>query len=152
MTLEETLKSFKSAFTGQSKELDSAKATIASLQNENAALNAEFAKQGLELKKLSAISAERDAALLKLDEMTKALEAAERQKLAAVEQIEDVGEKAAKIAASVGVNPVEIAANAEESKSASEVWDEYVKIGDPAQKLAFYNKNRARIMEHLGIR
>lgn len=152
MTLEETLKSFKSAFTGQSKELDAAKATIESLKDENAKLHAEFAVQGRELLKLEAVSAERDAALLKLEEMTKALEAAERQKLAAVEQIEDVGEKAAKIASSVGVTPVEIAANAEESKTASEVWEEYIKIGDPAQKLAFYNKNRARIMEHLGIR
>lgn len=152
MTLEETLKSFKAAFSGKSEELDKANARIASLESEKS----ELAEKLSELSKSSAdaskLAAERDEALLKLDEMTKALEAAERQKVAAVEQIEEVGEKSAKIAASVGVAPVEIAANAGEQKSPEEVWNDYMKISDPAEKLAFYNKNRASIIQHLGIR
>ena len=101
----------------------------------------------------AAVIAERDSAIAKVEELTKALAASESLKAEAVKQIESVGKVAAKVVASVGVQPVEIsAADNVSAKSNEEIWTEYCGIADPAAKLAFYNKNRAAIVAHLGIK
>jgi hypothetical protein len=96
---------------------------------------------------------ERDEAISKVAELSKALAESESTKKQAVEQIESVGKKSASIAASVGVAPVEISsADAVSSKSPEETWNDYLKVQDPAEKVAFYNKNRTAIVAHLGIK
>lgn len=153
MTLEQSLKALKAAFTTKSGEAEALSKQISKLKEENAALVAAASAAEKELEKLSAVSAERDEAVSKLSELTAKLAEAEKQKAQAVEQIESVGKKSASIAASVGVTPVEISASdAVANKSPEEVWNEYIAIKDPSQKVAFYNKNRTQIMAHLGIK
>jgi len=155
MTLEETLKTLKSAFSGKSAEAESLAGQVKALTAKNDTLSAEYAALAEKLEAQSAALAERDGLAGKVEELTKALAAAEAQKVAAVSQIESAGKVAAKIAASVGVpaveiNPAEAAASA--PKSNAEVWEAYIAIKNPGEKQAFYNKNRAAIVAHLGVR
>jgi chromosome segregation ATPase len=153
LTLEESLKALKSAFTSKSGEAEAMTKEISELKAQNAALISEKASASSEVKALAAVRAERDAAIAKVEELTKALATVEDLKKQAVSQIESVGKKSAAIAASVGVVPVEISASdAATSKSPEEVWNEYLAISNPAEKQSFYNKNRASIVAHLGIK
>lgn len=153
MTLEQSLKALKSAFTSKAGEADSMIKEIAELKAQNADLLNEKAASAIELKVLSVTIAERDAALGKVKELTEALVASDEIKKQAVSQIESVGKKSASIAASVGVTPVEIsAADAAGSKTPDEVWADYLEIKDPAEKISFYNRNRSQIIAHMGIK
>jgi hypothetical protein len=153
MTLEQTLKTLKSAFTNKSTEAESLAKEMSELKAKNATLVAEFCEVSEKLEATAALASERDAAIAKVEELTKALAASEAIKSQAAAQIETVGKKAAAIAASVGVAPVEIsAADSAIAKTSEEVWSEYCAMKNPAEKLAFYNKNRAAIVAHLGIK
>jgi len=153
MTLEESLKALKSAFTSKSGEAEALAKEISELKAKNDTLAAEYVAVTEKLEANAALIAERDSASAKIEELTKALAASEDLKKQAATQIESVGKKSASIAASVGVSPVEIsAAEAVNAKSPDEVWSEYCAMTNPAEKLAFYNKNRASIVAHLGIK
>jgi len=151
MTLEQSLKALKSAFSGKSAEVDALSAQISTLKAANESLSAEL---GLAVEKLDAnagVVAERDALAAKVDELTKALAESNKVKAEAVSQIETVGKKAAAIVASVGAAPVELAVEAS-NKVAADVWAEYLDIKDPVAKAAFYTKNRPAIIAHLGLK
>lgn len=153
MTLEETLKTLKSAFSGKSVEAETLTGQVKALTAKNETLAAEYAAQGEKLEAQSAALAERDTLAGKVEELTKALAAAEAQKVSAVSQIESAGKVAAKIAASVGVAAVEI--NPAESvtpQSNAEIWEAYIGIKNPGEKQAYYAKHRAAIVAHLGVR
>jgi chromosome segregation ATPase len=153
MTLEDYLKARKSAFTSKSGEAEAMAKEMSELKASNKSLKDAAAFATKELKAMSAIASERDEAIAKVEELTKALAANEELKKQAVAQIESVGKKSASIAAAVGVSPVEIsAADNVSTKNPEEVWSEYLEIKDPAQKVSFYNKNRASIVAHLGIK
>lgn len=153
MTLEDSLKALKAAFTSKSAEAEAFAKEMSELKTKNDTLAAEYAAAVEKLEASAAVISERDAAIAKVEELTKALASAEDLKKQAVTQIESVGKKAASIAASVGVAPVEVnPADAVSAKSPEEVWTEYCGMKDPAAKLAFYNKNRASIVAHLGIK
>lgn len=154
MTLEESLKALKSAFTSKSGEAEKMAKEVSDLKAANKSLkDSAEASAKASVKAVAAVAAERDAAIAKVEELTKALAATEELKKQAVSQIESVGKKSAAIAASVGVNPVEIsAADSVAAKTPEEVWNEYLAISNPAEKQAFYNKNRPAIVAHLGIK
>jgi len=153
MTLEQSLKALKSAFTTKSGEAETMAKEISELKAKNDTLAAEYATAVEKLEASSALVSERDSAIAKIEELSKALASAEEIKTQAVSQIESVGKKAANIVASVGVTPVEISASdAATVKSPEETWNEYLVISNPAEKLAFYNKNRSQIVAHLGIK
>ena len=153
MTLEESLKALKAAFTSKSGEAEAMAKEMSELKAKNDTLAAEYAAVAEKLEASAALVAERDSAIAKVEELTKALAASESLKAEASKQIETVGKVAAKIVASVGVQPVEIsAADNAAAKSPEETWTEYCSIKEPAAKLAFYNKNRAAIVAHLGIK
>ena len=153
MTLEESLKALKAAFTSKSGEAEAMAKEMSELKAKNDTLAAEYAAVAEKLEASAALVAERDSAIANVVELTKALAASESLKAEASKQIETVGKVAAKIVASVGVQPVEIsAADNAAAKSPEETWTEYCSIKEPAAKLAFYNKNRAAIVAHLGIK
>jgi chromosome segregation ATPase len=153
MTLEQSLKALKAAFTTKSGEAEAMAKEMSELKAKNAELVAERASASKDLKALAVAKTERDEAVAKLNELTKALAASEELKKQAVSQIESVGKKAASIAASVGVIPVEISASdSAAAKTPEEIWNEYCNISNPAEKLAFYGKNRPQIVAHLGIK
>jgi chromosome segregation ATPase len=153
MTLEESLKALKSAFTSKSGEAEAMAKEMSELKSKNDTLAAEYAAVTEKLEASAAVIADRDAAIAKVEELTKALAASESLKAEAAKQIESVGKVAAKIVASVGVSPVEIsAADSAIQKTPEEVWTEYCAMKDPAKKQAFYNANRAAIVSHLGIK
>ena len=117
------------------------------------ARTAEVSDLSEKLAAVSGVVAERDSLAAKVEELTKALAASNELKAQAAAQIETVGKVAAKIASSVGVAPAEISpADAVASKSSAEIWTEYCTISNPSEKLAFYNKHRAAIVAHLGIK
>lgn len=154
MTLEQTLKNLKAAFTSKSSEAEAFAKELAEFKAKNETLAAELATANEQLAAAAALVTEREALAAKVEELNKALAAAEAQKVQAVEQIEQAAVVGAKIAAAVGVAPVEIAVTevATASKSPAEIWEEYVSIKDPAEKLAFYNKNRAACLAFMGIK
>jgi len=153
MTLEESLKALKAAFTSKSGEAEAMAKEMSELKAKNETLAAEYAAVTEKLEASAAVIADRDAAVSKVEELTKALAASEALKAEASKQIESVGKVAAKIVASVGVQPVEIsAADNAVQKTPEEVWTEYCAMKDPAKKQAFYNANRAAIVAHLGIK
>jgi chromosome segregation ATPase len=153
MTLEQSLQALKSAFTSKSSEAEKLAAEISELKAKNETMAAEFSAVSEKLAASAALAVERDALASKVDDLTKALAAAQEVKAQAVAQIETVGKESAKIAAAVGVSPVEIsAADQSAQKSPEEIWTEYCAMTDPAAKLAFYNKNRAAIISHLGVK
>jgi chromosome segregation ATPase len=154
MTLEQTLKNLKAAFTSKSTEAEAFAKELSEFKAKNETLAAELAAANEQLNAAAAFVTERESLVAQVVEMTKALAAAETQKAQAVEQIEQAAVVGAKIAASVGVAPVEIAISdtATAAKTPGEIWEEYVSIQDPAAKLAFYNKNRAACLAHLNIK
>ena len=155
MTLEASLKALKAAFTSKSTEAEAFAKELSAAKAKNETLAAELDTLKEAASSAPALVAERDAAVAKVAELTKALAEANAVKAEAVSQIESVGKVAAKMAASVGVSPAEISPAdvvAEASKSDSEIWSEYCSIKDSSAKVAFYNKNRARILAHMGIK
>jgi len=147
MTLEQSLKALKEAFTGKSKEAEALAEAHAKVVASNEELSAKVSSLEAEAAKVSELSKQ-------IEELTAKLSESESLKKAAVTQIESVGKKSAEIAASVGVAPVEInpATEASAPKSNAEVWEAYIGEKDSAKKQAFYNANRGAIMAHLGIK
>ena len=155
MTLEESLKALKAAFTGKSAEAEAMAKEIGEMKAKNDTLAAEYAAVVEKLEASAAAVSERDAAIAKVEELTKALAASEALKAEASKQIESVGKVAAKMVAAVGAAPVEInpaEAAATAPKTNAEVWEEFMGIKDAAKKQAFYNANRPAIIAHLGIK
>lgn len=154
MTLEESLKALKTAFSGKSAEAETMAKDLSEAKAKNETLSAEFEALKEKLEATSAIVAERDSAICKIEELTKALASAESVKAEAVAQIETVSKKSASIVAAAGVVPVEISSadNVGPAKSNEEIWTEYCGIKNPTEKVSFYNKNRSAIISHLGIK
>ena len=153
MTLEQSLKALKSAFTSKSGEAEAMSKEISELKAKNTELVSASASAAKDLKALASARSERDEAISKIEELTKALAASEELKKQAVSQIETAGKKAASIAASVGVSPVEISASdSATAKTNEEVWADYCAITNAGEKVAFYNKHRHQIVAHLGIK
>ena len=155
MTLEETLKALKSAFTSKSAESEAFAKEIAELKAKNDTLSAEYSALAEKFEAAQSAVAERDALAAKIEELMASVAKAEKVKAEAVSQIETVGKKAAQIIAAAGATPVEITAGAVEAKSAktgAELWEEYLKMPAGADKQAFYVKHRSAIIEHLGYK
>ena len=153
MTLEESLKALKAAFTSKTGEADAMSKEMSSIKASNASLKEQLKAASSFMDAAKAVEVQRDEAIAKIEELTKTLASSESTKVEAVKQIESAGKKAAAIAASVGVTPVEIsAADNAALKTPEEIWNEYLAIKNPAEKLAFYNKNRASIVAHLGVK
>jgi len=151
MTLEETLNSLKEAFTGKSAEAESHAAALAAKETElAAALALVETLKGNE----AAVTAKVTALETELASAKQAVEAAVLAKAAAEAKIESAGKKAAAIAASVGVEPVEVSPVASETaKSGQELTAEWVKMKqtDPKAASAFYDKNRSAILKAAGL-
>lgn len=153
MTLEESLKALKSAFTSKAGEAEAAAKSLSEMKAKNDTLAAEYAASVEKLEAQSAIVAERDGLFAKVEELSKALAASESLKAEAAAQIESVGKAAAKIVASVGVLPVEVSpADAAVAQTGADHWKAYCEEKDPAKKMAIYNKNRSAILAHLGVK
>ena len=153
MTLEQTLKSLKSALTGKSAEAEAFAKELAAVNAKNETLAAEASELRAQVAAFASVQAERDAYAAKVAELEKSLAAAESLKSQAIAQIETVGKKAAKIVASVGVAPVEIsAADNVQSMTPAEAWDKYCTLTDPREKAAFYNTHQKAIYAHLGVK
>jgi chromosome segregation ATPase len=155
MTLEETLKALKSAFSNKSAEAEAHAKEIAELKAKNDTLAAEFAAVAEKLEASAGAVAERDELKAKVEELLNALASTEKKKNEAVTQIESVGKKAAVIIAAAGATPVEITAGNVENgkaKTGAEIWEEYLKMPQSKEKQAFYLKHRSAIVEHLGYK
>ena len=155
MTLEETLKALKSAFSNKSAEAEAHAKEIAELKAKNDTLAAEFAAVAEKLEASAGAVAERDELKSKVEELLSALASTEKKKNEVVTQIESVGKKAAVIIAAAGATPVEITAGNVENgkaKTGAEIWDEYLKMDQGKEKQAFYLKHRSAIVEHLGYK
>jgi len=155
MTLEETLKALKSAFSNKSAEAEAHAKEIAELKAKNDTLAAEFAAVAEKLEASAGAVAERDELKSKVEELLNALASTEKKKNEVVTQIESVGKKAAVIIAAAGATPVEITAGNVENgkaKTGAEIWDEYLKMPQGKEKQAFYIKHRSAIVEHLGYK
>jgi len=153
MTLEQSLQALKSAFTSKSSEAEKLAAEMSDLKAKNDTLAAEYSAVAEKLAASAALAGDRDSLASKVEELTKALAATQEMKAQAVAQIESVGKESAKIAAAVGVAPVEIsAADQSVQKSPDEIWTEYCSMSDPSKKQAFYNANRSAIISHLGVK
>lgn len=153
MTLEERLNSLKEAFTGKTAEVE-AKA------NEVTALTAKVSELTASLDKSAAFGAGLEA---KVAELSAALLAAEDIRAKAEAQAasisasqESAAKKAAHIAASVGVQPLEVTPSevAAASKSDAEISEEWVALKQKDGKAAsdFYSKNRPAILRAAGLR
>jgi len=153
MTIEETVKALKSAFTSKSSEVEKLANELKESLAKNEALGAEVELLKEKAEAYDSLMREKSEASAKAEELAKALAESEKLKADAVSQIETVGKKAAAIASSVGVEPVEIsAADGQTNKSPEEAWNEYVSMKDPAKKLAFYKTNQKAIFAHLGVK
>jgi len=155
MTLEETLKALKSAFSNKSAEAEAHAKEIAELKAKNDTLAAEFAAVAEKLEASAGAVAERDELKSKVEELLNALASTEKKKNEVFTQIESVGKKAAVIIAAAGATPVEITAGNVENgkaKTGAEIWDEYLKMPQGKEKQAFYVKHRSAIVEHLGYK
>jgi len=155
MTLEETLKALKSAFSNKSAEAEAHAKEIAELKAKNDTLAAEFAAVAEKLEASAGAVAERDELKFKVEELLNALASTEKKKNEVVTQIESVGKKAAVIIAAAGATPVEITAGNVENgkaKTGAEIWEEYLKMPQGKEKQSFYLKHRSAIVEHLGYK
>lgn len=153
MNLEDALNSLKEAFSGKSAEAEASAAKITALEeSEKVALALVESMKG-DKAALEAKVASLEADLAKAQELAAA--AVEAQK-AAESKVESAGKKAAAIAASVGVDPVEISPvqAAVPGKSDEEVAQEWAVLRQTDAKAAseFYTKNRAAIIRASGLR
>lgn len=152
MTLEETLNSLKEAFTGKSAEAESHAAALAAKETELATAAAKVQSLMDNELALSAKVAALESELAKAKEIAVASIAAKAE---AEAKIESAGKKAAAIAASVGVEPVEVSpASVESVKSAEDITAEWValKQTDPKAASDFYTKNRSALLAAAGLR
>jgi len=151
MTLEESFKTLKTAFSGKNAEVEKLTKEILSLKSDNEKLSNDLLAVADKINEISALTSERDALSAKVEELTKSLATAEKLNIESATQIESASEKAAKIVAAAGATPVELPIEASE-KSGNDVWNQYLEIKDPVEKQKFYNKNRSSILKHFGLK
>jgi hypothetical protein len=160
MNLEQTLVALKEAFTGKSAEAEANAKSLAEAQalitkNEEANKVALALVESLNADKsaLEAKVATLESELTKAAEVAKAALAAQK---AAEDKIETAGKKAASIAASVGVDAVEVTPveSTASSKSNEEIAAEWAVLRqkDPKGASEFYTKNRSAIIAAAGLR
>lgn len=159
MNLEDTLTALKEAFTGKSAEAETHAKALADAQALITSKDAELATvNGLvESVKADKVALEAKVASLEADnaKMKEAMELAIAASVDAKAKVESAGKKAAAIAASVGVDAVEISpAVAEASKTNEEVAAEWAALRqkDPKAASEFYTKNRTAIIAAAGLR
>ena len=147
MTIEQLANSFKEAFKGKASEVETLTKELSVVKGELAE-----ARKALDI----AASAKDSAAALALEVETlkTKLADAETLKAQAMAQIETAGKTAAKIAASVGAEPLEISPAAKEETPATskELWEKYCAMPNGAEKVAFYEKHRRAFIALLGIK
>lgn len=153
MTLEERLNSLKEAFTGKTAEVEAKASEVASLSAKVEELTAAMSAKDAALVEFTAKVEELSAKLAAADELRAKAEA-QAKEIAASQ--ETAGKKAAAIAASVGVNPLEVtpAEVAATSKSDEDISAEWVALKQKDAKAAseFYSKNRPAILRAAGLR
>lgn len=153
MSLEDTLTKLKEAFTGKTAEAEAHASQVAKLNDVLASKEAELSEVITKLANFEAMIASNEA---KLAEAVAAAEKAIKEKAAVEASYETASKKAAKIAASVGVEPVEVspALVAEAGKTDEEVAQEWAVLRqkDPKAASEFYTKNRASILRASGLR
>lgn len=153
MTLAERLQALQEAFTGKSAEVDAKAAEVTSLTEKVASLDAIVGEK----------SAALAVATAKIDELTKALAAAEEVRAKAEAKASEIlasqetaGKKAAALAAEVGVQPVEVAIGEVVAKPQSdeEIAQEWAALKQKDSKAAsdYYTKNRTAILRAAGLR
>lgn len=152
MTLEESLKALKSAFSGKSAEAAALSSEISALKAKNETLAAEHATLLEKFEAQSAAVVERDALAAQVAELAKALASAEDAKVQASAEVVSVGKKAADIVAQAGAAPVEITPSEVAAKSAEDLWSEYCAMEPGKAKMAFYEKNRSAFIKLAGIK
>lgn len=160
MNLEQTLVALKEAFTGKSAEAEASATELASAKEALAAATAENATFAALVESVKADKVALEAKVASLEaELAKATDLAkvalEAQK-AAEAKVESAGKKAAAIAASVGVDAVEVtpAETSASAKTNQEIADQWValKKDDPKAASEFYTKNRSAILAAAGLR
>jgi chromosome segregation ATPase len=153
MTIEERLNSLKEAFTGKAAEAEASSVELVAVKESLAVKEAELAESASQIAYASG-ALEKMAA--KVAELETALAEAGKKYLALEASFETAGKKAAKIAASVGVDPVEVSpveANAV-SKTPEEIAQEWalLKKSDPKAASAFYDLNKSALLKAAGLR
>jgi chromosome segregation ATPase len=160
MNLEQTLVALKEAFTGKSaeaeataKSLADAQASVTNLEEANKVALGLVDSLTSDKSALEAKVASLEAELVKAASVAKA--ALDAQKSAEV-KIETAGKKAAAIAASVGVDAVEVSPvdTSAKTKSNEEIAAEWaiLRQNDPKAASEFYTKNRSAIIAAAGLR
>lgn len=153
MTLEERLNSLKEAFTGKTAEVEAKASEVASLSAKVEELTAAMSAKDASLAEFAAKVEDLTAKLAAADEIRAKAEAQAKEISASQET---AGKKAAAIAASVGVNPLEVtpAEVAATSKSDEDISAEWVALKQTNPKAAsdFYSKNRPAILRAAGLR
>jgi chromosome segregation ATPase len=153
MTLEETLKSVKEAFVGKSAEAEAKASEIVALNAKVAELTEGLSAKEASIVELSAKLSDVSAKLASAEDMIAKAELKVKEIQASQET---AGQKAAQIAASVGVTPVEVTPGQEAvaSKSDEEIAQEWASLKQEDAKKAseFYTKNRVAILRAAGLR
>lgn len=153
MTLEETLKSVKEAFVGKSaeaeakaSEVNALTAKVAELTEGLSAKEASIVELSAKLEDISAKLASAEAMVAKAEAQANEIKASQ----------ESAGKKAASIAASVGVSPVEVTPGEASAvaKSDEDIAQEWASLKQQDAKKAseFYTKNRVAILRAAGLR
>ena len=145
MTLEERFNSLKEALTGKSAEVESKVAEVTALNTKLAELNDLVTAKEVSITELTAKVSEASEKLALADKLISEMKLAQ----------ESAGKKAAKIAASVGVEPVEInpAVASNQAKTDEELATEWASLKQKDTKAAseFYTKHRTAILRHAGL-
>jgi len=152
-SIEERLNSLKEAFTGKSAEAEAKALEISTLNAKVEELTSEVAAKELFAVEIAGKVASLEASL---KEAVAKAEALMKEKAAIEATFETAGKRAAKIAASVGVEPVEVSPGSvvAEAKTDDEVAQEWaaIKQKDPKAASEFYTKNRSAILRASGLR
>lgn len=153
MTIEERLNSLKEAFTGKAAEAEASSVELAKTKEALVSKEAELAEFASKLAE-SAGAIEKMAT--KVVELETALAEAGKKYIALEASFETAGKKAAKIAASVGVDPVEVTPveSMAASKTPEEIAQEWalLKKSDPKAAQAFYDLNKSALLKAAGLR
>ena len=152
-SIEERLNSLKEAFTGKSAEAEAKALEVNTLNAKVEELTAAVEAKEIFAAEIAGKVASLEASLK--DAVAKA-EALMKEKAAIEATFETAGKRAAKIAASVGVEPVEVSPGSvvAEAKTDDEVAQEWaaIKQKDPKAASEFYTKNRSAILRASGLR
>jgi chromosome segregation ATPase len=152
-SIEERLNSLKEAFVGKSAEAEAKALEVNALNAKVEELTAAVAAKDTLAAEVVAKVASLEASLK--DAVAKA-EALMKEKAAMEASFETAGKKAAKIAASVGVEPLEVSPGSvvAEAKTDDEVAQEWAAMKQKDAKAAseFYTKNRSAILRASGLR